>query len=255
MVIIHPVFVILPLGRPGHVRKVFDEGIAPALNYFGYEAKRVDNQAVRGGIVSSIQEHIVRSYFVIADLSFGRPNCYYELGYAHAIEKPTLLVKDEHTSVHFDLADQMVHSFKGSRPIKELIKSLVPKFLETQPRDPDDDRNGEFGRRCIRDGFRLTARIEECRSKLCVLTLEVSALDSRTALDGFVNFYMHHSYRKRVQKIKAKDGIARYEEVTSNDGPWTLGAKVVKTGTMLELDLTTIPGAKEWWYRKALPEL
>lgn len=250
MSIVHPVFVILPLNSAVHVQTVFDEGISPALARFGFEAKRVDDQAVQGGIVDAIQRQIKQSYFLIADLSFERPNCYYEVGYAQALGKPVFLCKTDGAEVHFNIANQMIHAFGGEMPVADLMSLQIPKFLETPARHSDDDRNGQFGKRCIRDGFRLNAKIDECTSNRCLVTFEVCALDPERAFDGTVKFYMHHTYEKKIQQIKLRKGVARYEGVAVN-GPWTLGAEVVETQTKLELDLAAIPGAKEWWYRRA----
>lgn len=252
--IVHPVFVILPLYDSEHVKKVFDEGIAPALARFGFEAKRVDDQAIRGGIIDAIHRQIRESYFVIADLSFERQNCYYEVGYAQALGKPVFLCKTTGADVHFNIANQMVHSFGSETPVENLISQQIPKFLETTPRHSDDNRNGKHGRRCIRDGFRLTAKVDECSSNRCTVTLEVCTLESRQPFEGSVKFYMHKEYVKKTQTIRMKDGVARYESVSAN-GPWTVGAEIVETQTQLELDLTTIPGARDWWYRKAYAAL
>lgn len=246
-----PVFVILPLGDKVHVTRLFREGVAPALRYFGFEPKRVDAQAIGGGIIEEIQRQIAESYFVVADLSFARPNCYYEVGYAHCLKKPVLLLKDETTQLHFNISNRMVHRFTKKTALERFIKRLIPKFLETAKRQAKDDRNGKFGRRCIRKDYRLSATVNYCKKKTCELTFEVTSLDDSRPLEGEVKFYMHSSYTKRVQQIRAKEGIARYENVTSNDGPWTLGAEVLRTGTRLELDLATISGAKKWWYREA----
>jgi hypothetical protein len=251
MPISHPVFVIMPLGRPDHIRRVYEDGISPALTQLGFTPVRVDDSAVRGGIVDAIQGHIARAYFVIADLSHERPNCYFELGYAQALGKPALLLSGEGTRVHFNVADQMVHMFRKRQSVRRLIHDLVPEFLETRDTGPDDDKNGQFGRRCIVDGFRLMARVTESTRRTCKLTFEVIGLTPGTPLTGSVSFHLHYTYRRSVQHITARRGVARYEEVSCHDGPWTLGAIVGPTGTRLELDLSTIPGAPDWWYRKA----
>lgn len=252
--IIHPVFVILPLQDDEHVARVFTRGIKPALARLGFEARRVDDQAVKNGIIDAIQREIKGAYFLIADLSFARPNCYFELGFAQAKGKPALLIKDNETPVHFDIAHQMIHSFLHDADIEDFIGRLVPLFLETDAREAEDTHNGKFGRHCIRDGFRLSAEIAECSSDGCWLNFEVSSVDPSVTLDGSVEFHMHDSYAelsKVVQTMKVKNGRVLKSRVESSDGPWTLGAKVVASDTLLELDLATIPGAQRWWYNKA----
>ena len=54
--ITHPVFVILPLEDKAHVKRVFDQGIKPALARYGFDARRVDGQALKKGIIESIRK-------------------------------------------------------------------------------------------------------------------------------------------------------------------------------------------------------
>jgi hypothetical protein len=255
MHIIQPVFVALPLGNPDHIRSIFDEGIKPALASFGFEARRVDDQAPRGSLTETIIKEIKSSYFLIADLTDERPNCYYEVGYAQALGKPVLLIKKGDAKVHFNVSQHMIHSYANKAGIQKLLKNQVPKFLETIRRQSDDSRNGQFGRLCIRDDFRLTAKIDKCTSERCWLTFEVCSLNEKAPLTGKVKFYMHKKYLKTAQSKSAQDGVATYEEVEAHYGPWTLAAEVLNTGTKLELDLATIPGAKDWWYREAYSEV
>jgi hypothetical protein len=68
----------------------------------------VDETTVGSGfIIREITESIERAEFLVFDLSYERPNVYYELGYAHGVgnEAPEiLLIAREGTSVHFDSA-------------------------------------------------------------------------------------------------------------------------------------------------------
>ncbi len=249
MQIRHPVFVILPLVDDAHTSEVFDRGIQPALDGCGFDAISVDRNAIQRGISEEIYKRIRQSYFVVADLSHERPNCYYEVGYAHAIGKPVLIICKGGTSIHSNLSHLKHYSFTDGASIIRLLKEKLPSFLETADRVHDDTRNGKFGRKCIRGGYRLSAKIEKCTNKKCLITLEVSTISATACRNGKVKFYMHEWYNKPVQTITLHDGCARYEEVTSNDGPWTVGATIDGTNIRLELDLATIPGAKDWWYR------
>lgn len=254
MKIIQPVFVILPLQDKKHIKRVFTDGIKPALARFGFDARRVDDQAVKEGIVEAIRQQIKEAYFLIADLSFARPNCYYEVGLAHELGKPVLLIKDDKTSSHFDLGHLMIHEFNADDDLVARIEDLIPKFLVTERRDHEDTQNGKFGRQCIRDGFRLAAEIDECSEEGCWLNFEVCSVNPQVKLEGVIKFHMHEDYKRNskvVQSQNAKSGRVWKPGVESSGGPWTLGVEVVATGTKLELDLASLPGAEKWWYKKA----
>jgi hypothetical protein len=42
---------------------------------------------------------------ILADLSGGRPNCYYEAGFAHALGKAIIFAAQQKYTIHFDLAN------------------------------------------------------------------------------------------------------------------------------------------------------
>jgi len=96
-------FVIMKFGD-----KVLDsayEGVyEPVLYEFGYSAIRVDHVQDSGPIPGQIHEIIRTADLVLADLSGERPNCYYEAGLAHALEKKMILTIREEDRIHFDLS-------------------------------------------------------------------------------------------------------------------------------------------------------
>lgn len=83
--------------------RLWDIALAPALLALGLTPIRIDAQPVTQPVIDSIHEFIRRSDLVVADLTFARPNCYYEVGVAHTLEKRMLLTARESEAVHFDL--------------------------------------------------------------------------------------------------------------------------------------------------------
>ena len=58
-----------------------------------------------------------------------KPNVYYELGYTHALEKPTVCLAREGTIIHFDLSGFKVIFFKTLRELEErLVKEVSGVF-------------------------------------------------------------------------------------------------------------------------------
>lgn len=250
---IHPsVFVILPLEPINHVERVYERQILPALGYFHFAADRADKDAFNDPIMDEIHRRIDNSLFVIADVSFERPNCYYEIGYANGRGKYVFLICHQNSKPHFDLSNKYIHRFSDDNAVGKLLINKLPTFLRSPRRTPLDNRNGKFGSQCIRDGYRLCARVDSCDDEECELTFEVISLDRNKPLDQPVTFHLHKSYDKSVQQIKPKEGIARWSGIISNDGPFTLGATIKNTDVRLELDLAMVPGAEEWWYSEAV---
>lgn len=70
---------------------------------------------------------IQHSKFVLADLSFERPSCYYELGLAQAINKPTFLMAKENTHIH--QVNGIVYFYKNIEEYRKLLRQAIDEFL------------------------------------------------------------------------------------------------------------------------------
>ena len=72
-----------------------------------------------------IWENILRADLIIADLTGRNPNVFYELGYAHALHKNTVLITQSIDDVPFDLRHrQMIKYFATAKGYKDLNESL-----------------------------------------------------------------------------------------------------------------------------------
>jgi len=91
----------------------------------GLKAKRVDENTTSGFIVLEIVDLIEKAEFIIFDLTFERPNVYYELGYAHGVgNAPSniLLLAKEGTQLHFDIAQLRVRFYKSTENLRQIVK-------------------------------------------------------------------------------------------------------------------------------------
>jgi hypothetical protein len=104
-------FVIGPIGSPGHeIRLAADDFItyivAPCVRELGYdEPRRADRLPEPGRITPQIIELLNSADLVIADLTGGNENVYYELSCRHAIGKPVIHMALEGTRLPFDVFD------------------------------------------------------------------------------------------------------------------------------------------------------
>jgi hypothetical protein len=72
---------------------VYDNAIQPAIATCGFQAWRTDRSVATGDVVAAIRDGISHCFFAIADTTDDRPNVMYELGFAHAIDKPVILLR------------------------------------------------------------------------------------------------------------------------------------------------------------------
>ena len=102
-------FIIAPIGGIGSdIRKRSDSLITHIINdvvlSFGYDPLRADNISQQGIITSQIIRRILTSPLVIADLTDGNPNVFYELAIRHMARRPIVHMMDERQKPAFDLS-------------------------------------------------------------------------------------------------------------------------------------------------------
>lgn len=105
---LHPVttvrraFVLMPFRDP--FNKYFTEIFEPALEAASYSVKRADDFFTPHPIMLDIQKSIVEADLILCEMSERNPNVFYELGLAHAIGKPAILVSRKKGDIPFDLS-------------------------------------------------------------------------------------------------------------------------------------------------------
>ena len=92
--------------------------------------ERVDEKPGSAQILNEIYKSIRSASLIIADMTDEKPNVYYELGYTHALEKPTVCLAREGTIIHFDLSGFKVIFFKTLRELEESLFMRLAGFSD-----------------------------------------------------------------------------------------------------------------------------
>jgi ribose 1,5-bisphosphokinase PhnN len=93
----------------------------------GLKAQRVDDIVFTEQITAKVLGNIRSAEFIVADLTHERPNVYYEIGYAHAHRKPTVLTARRGTRPHFDIQAFPIIFYESALALE---RQLI-RFFET----------------------------------------------------------------------------------------------------------------------------
>lgn len=124
------IFLVMQFAGP--YDDLYQEVVRPVCEELGFEALRGDDIFRPGVILQDIIQSIVSSDIVIAEITPVNANVFYELGYAHALNKPTILLANRNTEkLPFDISGYRVifydDSIRGKRDIEETLR----KHLES----------------------------------------------------------------------------------------------------------------------------
>jgi hypothetical protein len=127
------VFVIMSFSEDPKLDDAY-ESFETICKEFGYECKRVDNASLMERIVPEIFNSIRKAAFVIVDLSEGKPNVYYELGFAQGSGKECIITAYKGTPLPFDVADIPTIFWEGQKQLKDRLREKLSVIASTQGR-------------------------------------------------------------------------------------------------------------------------
>ena len=140
-------FIIMPFGD--WFDRYYENIYIPAIESVGLTPRRADDLYRPSAIVNDIWSLTKSAKVILADLSGKNPNVFYELGLAHAVAKPAILVAESIDDIPFDLRALRViiynkneHDWgdilrgKIETAIKEVLASpldsVLPTFLKVK---------------------------------------------------------------------------------------------------------------------------
>lgn len=138
------IFVVMPIQGEKHgdqeqqrIYREYDErfeAIESVVAEAGGVAIRIDKEHPLEDLVGRIKKEIRAAVFVVADLTDERPSCYFEAGYAEALNRPVIYVASKQsvakpgtaTKVHFDI-HMNVQFFSNHKELQEKLGSAIEK--------------------------------------------------------------------------------------------------------------------------------
>ena len=123
-------FVIMPFAPPlgNHYSLIFE----PAIKKAGMKPVRADDDIfATGKIIDQVWRGITSAKVLVAELTTRNPNVFYELGLAHALKKPVVLISSNEEDVPFDVRHIRVIYYDTTDPFwgDKLLAKIAENIL------------------------------------------------------------------------------------------------------------------------------
>lgn len=135
-------FVLMPFSEPwsGYV---YEDILRPIIQSCGLSPMRADEMTGRN-VIDDIWKGIASSRLVIADISCPNENVFYEIGLAHAIGKPVVLLTQSHDRIPFDFRAQRLILYSDNKPGYDTLAKDVPAHVNAILSAPAPDLDSTF---------------------------------------------------------------------------------------------------------------
>lgn len=244
------VFMIVPFAE--HHRATHD-AIRAASTSLGLGCYRTDDVPESTSIMAKILDGIRSATVVVADLSDNRQNCYYELGFADALERPVIIIMKKDETPSFDVTGRNILRYHDAQELASSLPKWIKQtvLLNKAKRSASDPNAQNFKGSAQNGDYLLAARMAMIRASDSGSKVWYQVSASVRRIDGKplpshakIKFYLDPAtWKEPEQEAEIIGGIAHTE--FNCWGPFTLGAQVAKT--RLELDLSNIPGSNAFF--------
>lgn len=123
-------FIVSQFG--GDYDVLYNDVIKPVCEKHNYQSIRADEINASSMILKDIISLIENATIVIADISPDNPNVFYELGYAHALKKQTVLLCEKgcRNKLPFDISSFRTIFYDNTIGGKKLVENNLERFLK-----------------------------------------------------------------------------------------------------------------------------
>ena len=110
---------------------LYEDVIHPVCEAHGYKVVRGDDFYTSGLIMEDVTRSIKSAALIIADVTPDNANVFYEVGFAHAIGKPTILLSDKKRErLPFDISGFRTLFYDNTIGGKGVVESRLKQYLD-----------------------------------------------------------------------------------------------------------------------------
>lgn len=103
--------------------------IREVCNKLNLNCIRGDEEYIPNEIFPEMIKQIIKSRLIIANITGRNPNVMYELGVAHALGKPTIVVAQDFTDIPFDLNNKRIIIYKNEDELQRRLETSITDML------------------------------------------------------------------------------------------------------------------------------
>jgi len=125
-------FVLMPFRE--QFLRIYEDHIKSTLEEIGLRVLKSDDLFTTTEIIEDIWEYINKAKMIVADVTGRNGNVFYELGLAHTVGKPVIILTQDESDVPFDLRHLRFFKYtdneEGWKILKENLKKAAMTILE-----------------------------------------------------------------------------------------------------------------------------
>ena len=134
------VFVLMPF--EDELRPVYDDHIAKVAGGMGLTVARADDFAATSAVMQQVWSGICNCRLIIADCTRRNANVFYEIGVAHTIGKPVILITQNRAHIPFDIGHiRYIHyefTPRGMTKFEAKLASAIQTVVKVESGRPHD---------------------------------------------------------------------------------------------------------------------
>ena len=120
-------FVLMPFTE--EFNRIYKECIKSTIEKHNWICQKADEIYETKAIIDLILEQIHRADLIVADITGKNANVFYELGYAHAVKKNTILLTQSIADAPFDLRHRQLVKYSPEPENLEKLSKDIEKYL------------------------------------------------------------------------------------------------------------------------------